>query len=143
MPGYHLVQEGTRATQSLPGRPAERLGFLDFLRELAEDEPAIVRCAEITVTGLEEILFAAENEAQTLALEIRRRLRAAASLLQNRLVDVNVVFLGRIQRGEELWVEYRGTRLPVGYIFGSPPPRTMEPGGHRVYFASFNLTNGN
>jgi hypothetical protein len=142
MPGYHLMEKGTRALQSLPGRPSERLGFLDFLRELAEDEPAIPRYAEIMVTGLEEVLFAADDETETLALEIRRRLRAAASLLQNRLVDVRVVFQGRIQRGQDLWVDYRGTRLPVGHIFGSPAPRT-ESGGHRIYFTGFNLTNGN
>jgi hypothetical protein len=142
MPGYHLMEKGTRTPHSLPGRPSGRLGFLDFLRELAEDDPSIPRYAEIMVTGLEEVLFAAEGEAQTLALEIRRRLRAAASLLQNRVVDVTVVFQGRIQRGQDLWVDYRGTQLPVGHIFGSPPPQT-EPGGHRIYFTGFNLTNGN
>jgi len=142
MPGYHLLEKGTRTPQSLPARPSERLGFLDFLRELAEDEPAIPRYAEIMVMGLEDVLFAAEGEAEALALEIRRRLRAAASLLQNRLVDVTVVFQGRIQRGQDLWVEYRGTRLPVGHIFGSPAPRT-ESGGRRIYFTGFNLTNGN
>ena len=142
MPGYHLMEKGTWAPQGLPDRPSERLGFLDFLRELAEGDAAIPRYAEIVVTGLEEVLFAAQGEAEALALEIRRRLRVGASLLQNRLVDVSVVFQGRIQRGEDLWVEYRGTRLPVGHIFGSPHPRT-EPGGHHVYFTGFNLTNGN
>ena len=142
MPGYHLLEKSAWVPQGLPGRPSERLGFLDFLRELAEGDGAIPRYAEIVVTGLEEVLFAAEGEAEALALEIRRRLRSAASLLQNRLVDVSVLFQGRIQRGEDLWVAYRGTRLPVGHIFGSPHPRT-EPGGHRSYFTGFNLTNGN
>jgi hypothetical protein len=142
MPGYHLMEEGTRVSQILPDRPSERLGFLDFLRELAEDDPAIPRYAEIMVTGLEEILFAAEGEAEALALEIRRRLRAAASFLQNRVVDVSVVFHGRIHRGQDLWVDYRGTQLPVGHIFGSPHPQTDE-GGRHIYFTSFNLTNGN
>jgi hypothetical protein len=109
---------------------------------LVEDDAAIPRYAEIMVTGLEEVLFAAEGEAEALALDIRRRLRAAASLLQNRLVDVSVVFQGRIQRGADLWVEYRGRRLPVGHIFGSPHPQT-ESGGDRIYFIGFNLTNGN
>jgi hypothetical protein len=142
MPGYHLMEKGTWAPRGLPDRPSECLGFLDFLRELAEDDAAIPRYAEIMVTGLEEVLFAAEGEAEALALDIRRRLRAAASLLQNRLVDVSVVFQGRIQRGEDLWVEYRGRRLPVGHIFGSPHPQT-ESGGDRIYFIGFNLTNGN
>jgi len=141
MPGYHLMEKGTQAPHSLPGRPSERLGFLDFLRELAEDDPGIPRYAEIMVTGLEEVLFAAQGEAEVLALEIRRRLRAAASILQNRLVDVTVLFQGRIQRGQDLWADYRGTRLPVGHIFGSPPPRT-EAGGHRIYLTGFNLSNG-
>ena len=116
MPGYHLMEKGTLVPRGLADRPSESLGFLDFLRELAEDDAAIPRYADIVVTGLEEVLFAAQGEAEALALEIRRRLRVGASLLQNRLVDVSMVFQGRIQRGEDLWVEYRGARLATSSV---------------------------
>ena len=142
MPGYHLLEQSTPPSASVSDRPCDRLGFLDFLRELGEEEPGIPRYWEATVVGLEELLFADQDEAVALALDIRRRLRAAASVLQNRLVDVNVVFQGKLQRGDDLWVEYRGARLPVGHIFGCPMPRS-DPHGRATYFVGFGLTNGN
>ncbi len=140
MPGYHLIEQGTPIPED-EGRPSEKVGFLDFLRELSEEEPHIPRLWSVTVFGLEEVLFAAGGEADALAWEIHRRLRAAASSLQNRLADVYVVFRGQLQRGEDLWSDYRGARLPIGRIFGAPPPQT-DPEGRRFYLASFNLTHG-
>jgi len=142
MPGYHLLEQSAAPPESVSDRPSDRLGFLDFLRELSEEEPGIPRCWEATVVGLEELLFAAQDEAAALAGDIRRRLRAAASILQNRVVDVNVLFQGKLQRGDNLWVEYRGARLPVGHIFGCPMPRS-DPHGRATYFVGFGLTNGN
>ena len=142
MPGYHLLEHGT----PLPGqddtasRAAERIGFLDFLRELAGDEPTIPRFWNVTVVGLEEVLFAAAAEAEALAREMHRRLCNAARTLEKRLADVYVLFRGRLQRGDDLWSEYRGARLLIGHLFGSPPPQT-GPDGRRVYFTNFNLTN--
>jgi len=142
MPGYHLLEQSAAPPESVSDRPSDRLGFLDFLRELSEDEPGIPRYWEVTVVGLEELLFRAQDDAVALALDIRRRLRAAASVLQNRLVDVNVLFQEKLQRGDDLWVEYRGARLPVGHIFGAPMPRS-DPRGRPTYFVGFGLTNGN
>jgi hypothetical protein len=142
MPGYHLLEHGPPflAQDDAAGRPSERIGFLDFLRELNGDEPAIPRFWNVTVVGLEEVLFAAGAEGEGLAREIHRHLRAAAPVLERRLADVYVLFHGRLQRGDDLWSDYRGIRLPIGYIFGSPPPQT-GPDGRRVYFTNFNLTN--
>ncbi|OGG57258.1 MAG: hypothetical protein A3F84_24325 [Candidatus Handelsmanbacteria bacterium RIFCSPLOWO2_12_FULL_64_10] len=140
MPGYHLIEYGTALPED-EGRPSEKIGFLDFLRELSEEEPHIPRLWSVTVFGLEEVLFAAGGEAGVLAWEIHRRLRVAASSLQNRLADVYVVFRGQLQRGEDLWSDYRGARLPMGRIFGAPPPQT-DSEGRRFYLASFNLTHG-
>jgi hypothetical protein len=143
MPGYHLMEHELPASlrQNSSERPFESLGFLDFLRELNAEEPAIAKYSMITLLGLEEVLFAAGGEAEALALEIHRQLRTAASYLQNRLVDIYVLFKGRLQRGDDLWVDYRGARLPIGHIFGSPHPQ-LGPGGQRVFFANFNLTHG-
>ena len=135
MPGYHLMEHGL----ALPEEP-DKIGFLDFLRELSGEEPAIPRFWNVAVSGLEEVLFAAGGEAEKLAREIHRRLRTAAPLLEKRLANVHLLFRGRLQRGDSLWSEYRGTRLPIGLIFGSPLPQT-GPGGHRVFLTSFNLTN--
>lgn len=140
MPGYHLIEYGTPIPED-EGRPSEKIGFLDFLRELSDEDPHVPRLWSVTVVGLEEVLFAAGGEADALAWEIHRRLRAAASPLQLRLADVYVVFRGHLGRGEDLWSDYRGTRLPIGRIFGAPPPQT-DAEGRPFYLASFNLTHG-
>ncbi len=115
MPGYHLLEHGTPlpGQDDAAGRPLNRLGFLDFLRELSGDEPAIPRFWNVTVVGLEEVIFAAGAEAEALAREIHHRLRAAASCLEKRLADVYILFHGRLQRGDDLWADYRGARLPI------------------------------
>lgn len=143
MPGYHLLERGTPLpTPSDPsGGPPQRIGFLDFLRELDGDEASVPRFWTVEVVGLEEVLFAAETETTTLALEIHRRLRPAAALLEAQLANVYLVFRGRLQRGDDLWCEFRGVRLPIGHIFGSPLPR-MAADGSRTYFVNFNLTHG-
>jgi hypothetical protein len=94
----------------------------------------------VEVTGLEQVLFAAGRQAAAaLAGEIHRRLNAAASLLDQQLVDVRLIFEGRLQRGDEMWSDYRGERLPVSYIFGSPPPLTGAD-GRKTYFINFHLS---
>lgn len=139
MGGYHLIETGTSLPEA--DRPPERLGFLDFLRELAGEDAAVPKFWRVTVSGLEEVLFGAGDDADALAWEIHRRLRDAAPELERKLADVYVEFRGRLQRGDDLWSEYRGTRLPIGHIFGSPPPQT-RPDGRRTFFANFNLTHG-
>jgi hypothetical protein len=140
MPGYHLIEQGTPIPED-EGRPPEKIGFLDFLRELSGEEPSIPRFWSVAVEGLEEVLFASDAEADSLATEIYNRLRAAGGLLERRLANVYVVFRGQLGRGEDLWSNYRGARLPIGRIFGAPPPQT-GPGGQRTFFANFNLTHG-
>ena len=140
MPGYHLIADAG-AIPDNGERPLDRMGFLDFLRELAEEEPQYRRFWKVTVVGLEEVLFAAGDEAEALASDIYRQLRAAASTLENRLADVYVVFRGELKRGADLWCDYRGARLPIGRVFGSPPPQKASYGSV-VFFSNFSLTHG-
>jgi hypothetical protein len=143
MPGYQLVDHHNLAPFRDKGiTPHDNpIGLLDFLRELAADELPFARFQELRVMGLEDVLIAAMPADRELALDIRNRLRAAASELERRLVSVQVVFKGRLRRGEELWSEYPDRRLPVGVIFGSPPPNT-DSRGNQYYSANFNLTSG-
>lgn len=142
MPGYILVERAMLA----PARPngiephPDELGFLDFLRELAAEPFPFPRFAQIRVVGFEEVLFAARPEDAALAAEIHRRLRQAAAELERRLMSVQVVFRGRLVRGDTLWSEFGGQRLPVGHIFGSPPPQT-DARGNRFFAVNFNLTH--
>jgi len=142
MTGYQLLEHAVLAPRNPTGVTPhpEQIGFLDFLRELAGEPFPLARYAEIRVVGLEEVLFAARPEETALALEIHRRLRQAAPELERRLLSVQVVFRGTLVRGDTLWSEFSGSRLPIDRIFGSPPPEN-DGRGNRFFRANFNLTN--
>ncbi len=75
MPGYILVEESAMAqyreggVQPVAGDP---IGFLDFLRELAQDVLPFSKYAQLVVVGLEEVLFAAEAGAEEREIALRR-----------------------------------------------------------------------
>lgn len=139
MPGYHLVEQQSFG-QGL--KPFEnKIGLLDFIRELASDPIPFPKFYEARIIGLEETLYAARPKDKELALEVRRQLRHAASDLEKRLVNVQVVFAGKLMRGDSFWVEFRKQRLPVDLIFGTPTKRE-DPSGNVYFHATFNLTNG-
>jgi hypothetical protein len=138
MPGYHLVQVAALGADGIAPH-ADEMGLLDFLREVAADPFPLPRYAEVRVVGLEEVLFAARPEETALALEIHRRLRQAAPELERRLVSVQVLFRGHLVRGDSLWAEFRGQRLPIGHIFGAPTALS-DTQGYRSYRVNFNLT---
>lgn len=142
MPGYIIVERGALSLSRETGMPAhaEELGFLDFLRELSADEMPFPKFAELRLVGLEEVLFAARPGDAELALDFHRRLRRAAPELERRLISIQIVFQGALVRGDTLWVEYRGHKLPVANIFGSPPPQT-DARDNRFYHSNFNLTH--
>jgi hypothetical protein len=142
VPGYFLLER----TMLAPAKPdglepfPEELGFLDFLREVAADPFPLPRYAEIRVVGLEEVLFAARPDGVALAAEIHRRLRRASADLERQLLSVQVLFRASLIRGDSLWAEFRSQRVPVGHIFGSPPPHT-DSRGNRFFPVNFNLTH--
>ncbi len=142
MPGYMLLERSTLAPFKSDGIEPHvmALGLLDFLRELSLDPFPFTKYAEIRVLGLEEVLHAARPNEAEIAHEIRRRLRQAAPDLERRLVSVQVVFRDKLVRGDTLWSEFGGGRLPISHIFGSPPPET-DARGNRFFRANFNLTD--
>jgi hypothetical protein len=142
MPGYVIVERSVLNLSRESGivAHAEEIGFLDFLRELAGEEVPFPKFAELRLVGLEEVLFAARPNDAELALDFHRRLRQAAPELERRLISIQVVFQGTLVRGDTLWVEYRGQKLPVANIFGSPPPQA-DARGNRFYHSNFNLTH--
>ncbi len=142
MPGYVILERSALNVSRENGivAHAEEIGFLDFLRELAAEEMPFPKFTELRLVGLEEVLFAARPNDAELGLEFHRRLRKAAPELERRLISVQVVFQGTLVRGDSLWVEYRGQKLPVANIFGSPPPQA-DGRGNRFYHSNFNLTH--
>ena len=143
MTGYMLVEQKDLDLRKANGIPtnAQKIGALDFLRELAADEFPFPQLAKLRVHGLEEVLFAAGNDARGIALEIRRRLKGVANDMDQKLISVQFVFREPLERGDDLWVTYGGERLPIGLIFGSAPPRTAADGS-KYYHCGASLTNG-
>jgi hypothetical protein len=146
MPGYILIEESQTArsrTQGIPLLAAEPVGFLDFLRELAQDVLPFSRFTQLVIVGLEELLFATEagQEERDMALDIRRRLKHVSGDLERQLVTAQIILKDKLVRGDTLWLEYRGRRLPLDLVFGSPLPQT-DAQGNRFYTVKFGLTNG-
>ncbi|WP_176231183.1 hypothetical protein [Candidatus Hakubella thermalkaliphila] len=138
-----MVEVGYMSAGKEDGIPPyeNNIGFLDFLREIAQEPFPFPKFYQVQVHGLEEVLFAARPQQKEMALRIHRLLRQAAQNLEKRLVEVQIVFQGKLVKGETLWVEYRNTRLPIDNIFGSPLRQT-DARGNPFYGTNFNLTNG-
>ena len=142
MPGYILIEQTQLAPIKEDGLVpfSEAFGFLDFLRELAQEDFPFPRLAEVRVVGLEAVLFAAQPHDREMAAEIHRRLQKAASSLERRQMSVQIVFQGTLWRGDKLWVDYRGVRLPIDIIFDSPL-FTTDARGNRTCRVHFHLTS--
>ncbi|MBW1935302.1 MAG: hypothetical protein JRI84_07100 [Deltaproteobacteria bacterium] len=143
MPGYQLLELRHLRPNMVEGiEPYEnKMGLLDFLREITQDPFPFPKFYRVQILGLEDVLFAARPQEEELALKIQRILRSAAQNLEKKLVEIQIVFRGRLVRGESLWVEYRNAKLPIGHIFGSPIRQT-DASRNQFYKKSFSLTNG-
>lgn len=142
MPGYQLIEEDHMQPRAPKGivRSRECIGLIDFLRELNEDPFPFAKFSEVCITGVEEVLFAARPNDSELSTEIHRRLNAAAADLERRLLDIQVVFTGKIVRGADMFVEYRGAALPIGLIFNHPK-KHEDSNGNVFYPMEFHLSS--
>jgi hypothetical protein len=141
--GYLLIAQRDLASYKENGIEPyqEAIGFLDFLRELESDEIPFKKFSEIRLEGLEEVLFAAAPDEEALALDIKNRLKSAASDLESRLISIQIIFKEKLIPGDMIWAEYRGRRLPIGFIFGSPH-RETDGKGNVFFSTNFNLSSG-
>jgi len=145
VPGYYLLEMKHLSPprpkgQGLPANPV-RIGFLDFLRELQQEEFSLPLHQGLVVEGLEDVLIAARPNMEELADQIRKLLQKSASDLNDKLVaDVQIVFRNPLVRGEGIWVEHPTERLPISRIFGSPAKE--EENSVPFYRVSFNLSSG-
>ncbi len=143
MPGYILMEHSNTKPYKEDGITLfeNKLGILDFIREISQESFSFPRYYQLCVIGIEDVLFWAGEEEKERALEIKSKLRGAAQELEKKLLMVQVVFQGKLMRGDTLWLEYRGRRIPINLIFGNPQ-RQSDTQGNLFYTTSFNLTNG-
>lgn len=143
MPGYVLVERNDLT----PPRPVGQgvnannteIGFSDFLRELKQDEFPFNENSSLRVIGIEEVLHAARPNMDILLRKIRNDLQSAGNDFFSRgCGDVQIIFKGKLVRGEHLIVEHPTSNINIYLIFGSPPPEEIN--GRSVYKNSFNLS---
>lgn len=144
MPAYLLVEEKS-LTPPLPegkGIPAnsQKIGFLDFLRDLEKDEFPYNENSRLMIVGIEETLLAASPDIHTAAIQIRNLLQKAANRLSNcNCSDIQIVFRHTLQHGYQLMVKHVSKEIPIHLIFGTPTQEEIN--GEKVYRPSFNRSS--
>lgn len=144
MPGYLLVEQKS-LTPPMPqgkGIPAnsQRIGFLDFLRDLEKEDLPYNENTQLLVVGLEEVLLAARPDMESVAKQIRNALQSSANRLSNSYCsDIQIVFRQPLQSGHKLIVKHVTQDIPIFLIFGSPTPEEIH--GQMIYRASFNRSS--
>lgn len=138
-----LVEQKSFADPQTPNRgvhPNKRkIGFVDFLRELEEEDFPFDENSSLMVTGIEEYLLASRPNMEATAREIHRRLKKVAGFFNDRLCsNVQIVFRQPLKRGEHLIVEHVTQSIPIYLIFGYPSP--VDIGGQTVFISQFNLS---
>jgi hypothetical protein len=117
-----------------------KIGLLDFLRELNAGPEGITRYSSFMVVGIDDVLYLAKREERrAIALAIHKLLQSAANDLERKKNEVQIVCKGKLVKGDSFWVEYRGEKLYIDFIFGTPIKREIR--GFPVYTTSFNLSS--
>ncbi len=116
-----------------------KIGFLDFLREIKAGADDLPRLSAFMVTGIDEVLYMTKaDERPSIARKIHNILQSAAPALQRKRIHVQIICNGKLTKGDSLWIEYRGEKLPIDLIFGSTTTNDVR--GVKVYTTGFNLS---
>jgi len=145
MAGYMLVEQKSLTSSQNTNRGVipntRKIGIIDFLRELDQEDFPFNENSSLMVTGIEEYLLASRQSSgmEAASKEIRKKLQGAAIQFDKRLCpNVQIVFQQPLLRGEHLIVKHVTQPIPIHLIFGNPPPTDI--GGQTVYIAHFNLS---
>jgi hypothetical protein len=144
MPGYLIFEKRFLTQYKVDGfmQHPNKIGFLDFLREVKNYASDLPKLGQYCVFGIDDLLYMIEPANRTaVAIGIHRQLGAVAQKLESKVLDVQVICKGKLVRGDSLWLQYRNEKLPIDIIFGD---LRKQEDRHRneFYMASFNLTSG-
>ena len=144
MGNYLLIEERMLKPHRPNGFPPnpQRIGFLDYLRELRQEVLPFTRENRLLIVGLEEVLLAAGTGENLLkvSLKIRAILTSRANELNSNLGQIQIAFRCPLKKADNFWFEPGGNRhVSLRPIFGSPPIQSGPP-GVEYYLAVFNLT---
>lgn len=143
MPGYQLIQQRSLLPPNPKGIPAnkQRIGFLDFLRELEQDEFPYDAESSLLVVGLEDVLILGRSSMEDTCKYIHGKLQRAAKHFEGRNCGyVQIIFRNELVAGATLRVIHPTVELPIHLIFGSPPYET-DRDGNVFYRCAFNLSS--
>jgi len=117
-----------------------KIGFLDFLRELKGGADGIRANSSFMVEGIDEVLYqAGADERQEISRTIHKILQSAAQPLHQKNIQVQIICKGKLVKGANFWLEYRGEKLPLDVIFGTP--NRIDIRQIPVYSTGFNLSS--
>lgn len=141
MPGYQLIEQKYLDPPKGNGikRNSSRIGFLDFLREIGQEDFPYNEHSSLIVVGLEDVLLFSRPKMNEQAREIRRLLQGAAGNFERYNCGwIQITFRNSLRRGENLIVQHITGDLPIFLIFGSPI--ADEDSGNVCYRSSFNVS---
>jgi len=142
MKGYEILEQKYLKLYREDGIASyeKKIGLLDFLRELNAGSDGLSRYSSFMVVGIDDVLYLTKREQRrAIALDIHKVLQSAATDLEKKNIEVQIICKGRLVKGDSFWVKYRGETLPFDFIFGTP--RKQEIRGFPVYIVSFNLSS--
>lgn len=142
MPGYRLIEERMLKPFNRDGIEPypNRMGFLDFMRELRQDPFPFPPGYKLRAEGLEHVLLAAGEKLEEVEQFIYGVLVGRANDLDSMRLDVQVIFQDKLQQEHDFWLEAGPRRhLSLRRIFGTPK-RQQGPNGTEFFMAGFNLT---
>lgn len=143
MPGYHLLEEDMLQSRRPDGimPHANRMAFLDYMRELREDTFPFPQGHRLLVYGLEDVLLASGPKLPEVEAMIRTVLSARANELNSVMgTNVQILFRDHLRRADDFWLEAGINRhLSLRRIFGTPS-RQPGPNGTEFFYVGFNLT---
>ncbi len=142
MKGYEILEQKYLKLYREDGIvPYEKkIGFLDFLRELNAGSEGLSRCSSFMVVGIDDVLYLTKREQRrAIAFGAHKIFQSAATDLERKKIEVQIVCKGRLVKADSFWVEYRGEKLSIDFIFGTPIKREIHE--FPVYTTGFNLSS--
>lgn len=143
MPGYVLVEQKSLTPPRPSGQGveanAQEIGFIDFLRELKQDEFPFNENSSLRVVGIEDVILTSRPNMDEFCLQIRNTLQSAGNnFFSKGCGDIQIVIKGTLRRGEHLIIKHPTSDINIYLIFGSPVPEEVN--GQIIYKSSFNLS---
>ena len=119
MSGYTILEHRITNLSRKDGYTVSdnKMDILDFIREIKEDPFPFNFGEEVTVEGLDKLLFESGKDFQEIANHIRHELTSKADAIDGQKLTIYMVMLGKLKYGAYLTVEYARKDIPLNLIF--------------------------